>query len=529
MTEHPRRGHPVWIWLLALAPFAVLMMRQWPYGCGLVCGDYAQYYLHATALLHGRSYTDIGYIYTTLNPWIGPPAQPPGFPLTLVPVFALFGPSPTAIKLLLQLCAVLFLLLAGFRVARSGGRTAGVAAVLLTGVALASMYATDSALSDLGFCALFWAFILVADRPGEWSWGRIASLTLLGLAAMSYRTAGAALIPAAILYAMVGGKGRRAITPAVIWMCLAAVVAVRLPVATTVLSNLRLEPGAFLRILIRNLDTLRSGIFEALLYPFPWRTANAAYHLLGVLVLLWGLARTLWHDRRTMLTALFLVYVAMLLVLPIREERYLWPILPVFAWAFYDGIVALLTWRPRWPVERAPRLALASCAAIAVLSAVIVFQRPPRDSLFDHPEVRQLFARVAALPRSPAPRVVFTNPRVLTWETGVPAMGTFKAAPSVVMAELRRKRISYVVLGDLGTTTSYDAALRRAVAESSSVFSPVYSNPRFTLLALLPTATSAMPTVGASGAPATAGRALPRSPVAADSSRAARATKARTP
>jgi hypothetical protein len=526
MTELPRRGHPGWIWLLALAPFAVLMIRQWPYGCGLVCGDYAQYYLHATALLHGRPYTDIGYIYTTQNPWIGPPAQPPGFPLTLVPIFAVFGPSTTAVKLLLHLCAVVFLLLAGFRVARSGGRSAGAASVLLTGVALASMYATDSALSDLGFCALFWAFIVVADRPGEWSRGRIAGLTLLGLVAMSYRTAGAALIPATILFAIVGGKGRRAITPAVIWICIAGLVAIRLPVATAVLSNLRLEPGALSRMVLRNLDTLRSGLFEALLSPFPWRTPNAAYHLLSVLLMLWGLVRTLWHDRRTMLTALFLVYVAMLLVIPIREQRYLWPILPVFGWAFYDGVVALLTWRPRWPAERAHRLALATCAAVALLASVIIYGRPPRDSLFNHPEVRQLFARIAALPRSPSPRVMFTNPRVLTWETGVPAMGTFKGSTPVVMAELRRKRISHVVLGDLGTTFSYDSTIRHAVAESSSVFSPVYSNSEFTLLALLPSAVPAQPTSGVSSAPA-ADAALPRTPVAADSS-SARATKART-
>jgi hypothetical protein len=344
---------------------------------------------------------------------------------------------------------------------------------------------------------------------------------------MSYRTAGAALIPATILFALVGGKGWRAITPAVIWICIAGVVALRLPVATAVLANLRLESGAILRVGIRNLDTLRSGIFEALLYPFPWRTPNAAYHLLGVLVMVWGLARTLWHDRRTMLTALFLVYVAMLLVIPIREQRYLWPILPVFAWAFYDGIVALLTVRPRWPAERAQRLALASCAAVALLSSVVIFGRPPRESLFDHPEVRELFARVAALPRSPAPRVMFTNPRVLTWETGVPAMATFKAAAPVVMAELRRKRISHVVLGDLGTTRSYDAAIRRAVAESSSVFSPVYRNAQFTLLALLPSATPAQPSPGASSAPETG--AMPsRRPVAADTS-SARGAKAHTP
>jgi hypothetical protein len=338
MRELSRRGHPIWLWLLALAPFVVLMARQWSWGCGLVCGDYAQYYLHADALLHGRSYSDIGYIYTQYNPWIGPPAQPPGFPLTLVPIFALFGQNPTAIKLLLQVSALVFLACAGLRIARTDGRLASAAVVMITGVALASMTAADSAISDLGFCALFWAFILIADRPGEWSKGRIATLTMLGLAAMSYRTAGAALIPAMALYAFTGENRRRAIAPLVIWIAVAAVLLLRLPVATAVLSHLELTPRSLLSNMARTLVlALRSSIFEVLLYPFPWRVANGAYHIVGTLVMAWGFVRMLRREWRSMSTALFIAYVVMLVLVPVRETRYSWPILPLFAWAFYEG------------------------------------------------------------------------------------------------------------------------------------------------------------------------------------------------
>ncbi|HKP16303.1 MAG TPA: glycosyltransferase family 39 protein [Gemmatimonadaceae bacterium] len=466
MRELSRRGHPIWLWLLALAPFAVLMARQWSIGCGMVCGDYAQYYLHADALLHGRSYSDIGYIYTQYNPWIGPPAQPPGFPLTLIPIFAVFGQNPTAIKLLLQVSALVFLACAGLRIARTDGRLAGATAVMLTGVALASMTAADSAISDLGFCALFWAFILIADRPGDWTKGRIAMLTLLGLAAMSYRTAGAALIPAIGLYAVTGQNRRRALVPFVIWSCLAAVVALRLPVLTSVLSHLELTPQSLLSNMSRTLVlALRMSMFEALLYPFPWRMANGVYHVLGLLVMAWGFVRILRREWRSMTAALFIAYVVMLVLVPVRETRYSWPILPVFAWAFYEGLVALWALLPRWDAGRAQRAAFASSTAIALASAVLVFQRPPRDSLLDHPEVHALFARVAALPRSPATRVVFTNPRVLTWKTGVPAMGTFETTTPNTMAELRRNHISHVVLGDLGAAPWLDRSMRRTVAD----------------------------------------------------------------
>jgi len=533
MRELSRRGHPSWLWLLALAPFVVLMARQWSYGCGLVCGDYAQYYLHADALLHGRSYSDIGYIYTQYNPWIGPPAQPPGFPLTLVPIFALFGQNPTAIKLLLQVSALVFLGCAGLRIARTDGRLASAAVVMISGVALASMTAADSAISDLGFCALFWAFILIADRPGEWSKGRIATITVLGLAAMAYRTAGAALIPAMALYAFTAENRRRAIVPLVIWIAVAAVIALRLPVATAVLSHLELTPRSLLSNMARTLVfALRSSIFEALLYPFPWRAANGAYHVLGMLVMVWGFVRMLRREWRSMSTALFIAYVVMLVLVPVRETRYSWPILPLFAWAFYEGLVALCALLPRWEAGRAHRAAFAACAAIGLASAVLIYQRPRRDSLLDHPEVHALFARVAALPRSPAPRVVFTNPRVLTWKTGVPAMGTFETSTPNTMAELRRNHISHVVLGDLGTTPWLESAMRRAVADSASAFSVVYRDSVFTMLALLPAAatverTSAVP-AGSSEPNATAER-VPRRSVAADTAGAARTAKARQP
>ena len=292
MRELPRRGNPNWLWLLALAPFAVLMARQWSYGCGLSCGDYAQYYQHADALLHGRSYSDIGYIYTSYSPWIGPPAQPPGFPLTLVPIFALFGPNRTAIKLLLLVSALLFLTFAGLRVARSDGRLPGAAVVMLTGVALASMYATDSALSDLGFCALLWAFVLIADRPAT---GR-------GGGSRCSRCSDSPRCP-------IGRRGRRSSPPRSSrvhgpeWAArnhAGGDLDLRRRCGGASLARghrgdirVGVDAGALLLNTARTLDTLRSAIFELLLYPFPWRIANGAYHVLGTLVMAWGFVRML--------------------------------------------------------------------------------------------------------------------------------------------------------------------------------------------------------------------------------------------
>ena len=68
---------------------SLLVAWHWHYGPLAEFGDWAQYMLHADALRHGRSYGDIGYIFTSRNPFIGPPVQPPGLPAVLVPLLAL--------------------------------------------------------------------------------------------------------------------------------------------------------------------------------------------------------------------------------------------------------------------------------------------------------------------------------------------------------------------------------------------------------------------------------------------------------
>jgi hypothetical protein len=493
MRESAGETRPTWLWAACFLPFLLLVVARWRLDAALTEGDYAQYYLHATALLQGRPYGDIGYIYTQYNQWLGPPTQPPGLPLTLLPIFAVFGPNAVAIKLLIVISGLLLLCLAGLRIARSEGRLAGAAVVMIVGVALESMSATSSAISDLGFSALTWGLFLAADRPGAWSVKRIALVTLLGLGAMSYRTAGAALIPAMLLFAVMRREGWRPLVPVLIWVLMGALVVLELRVGTTVMSALPTSMAGILFSLKASVNVYAvRGSFEAILYPFPWRQANIVYHVVAFPVLAWGLARLLWRERRTLMVAFFVAYMAMLFVVPVREDRYLWPVLPIYALGFFEGLRALLALRSHRDARDGDRVAFASSAALAIAAMCVVLMRPPRETLFQHPEVRALFTRIAALPRSPAPRVVFANPHVLTWYTGVTAMPTLDATTNEAMAELRRARITHVVVGDLGIAPKLDSVLRRAVADSAQAFVPVYRDSLFTLLALRPADTSAV-------------------------------------
>lgn len=472
-----------WLWGACVLPFLVLVVKRWRELPSITEGDYAQYFLHTTALLQGRPYADIGYIYTRYNEWLGPPAQPPGWPLTLLPLFAAFGPNAFAIKALVVLLALLLLGLSGIRIARSEGRAAAGAAVVVTGVALESMYATHTAISDIGFGALAWAVILAADRPGAWTAKRIALVTVLGLGVLSYRTAGAAIIPAMLLFAVVRREGWRPVVPVLVWALAGVVVLLRLGVGVSALSLIPTSLDGVVYSVKESAGTygLR-GASELLLYPFPWRLANVAYHVAALPLLVWGLVRSLWRERRTLMAAFFVAYMAMLIIVRVREERYLWPVMPIMALGLFDGLRALLALR--LPAEAAERATLRSCVVLAIAAMCMVLLRPPRETLLEHPEVRALFARIAALPATPPPRVVFVNPHVLTWETGVAAMPTFEATPIEAMAELRRKHITHVVVGDLGVAPKLDRAMRRAVADSAQAFSPVYRDSVFQLLAL---------------------------------------------
>ena len=105
----------------------------------------------------------------------------------------------------------------------------------------------------------------------------------------------------------------------------------------------------------------------------------------------------------------------------------------------------------------------------------------------DVPGVRSVFTHLrterSAATARPV-RAVFVNPRVLTWETGVPAMGFFLASPDTTLAEFRAKRITHVVVGDVGTDPRHAASIARAVAAHPEAFRPILAEGPFTVYVL---------------------------------------------
>jgi hypothetical protein len=169
----------------------------------------------------------------------------------------------------------------------------------------------------------------------------------------------------------------------------------------------------------------------------------------------------------------------MLLVTPTRAGRYLWPLYPLFALWMLLGLERLLgRLRPVWTRALRERWVVGAAAVVFVAATLGHVRSLHPPGLETRADARALFDHVASLDEPV--RAVFFKPRVLTWRTRVPAMGTFVGGPAEVWGELERLGITHAVVGDLGISPEKDAALRRALAAAApGRVASVYENESF--------------------------------------------------
>ncbi len=488
-TERPRFG--IAAYLLALLPFAVLAVHQWGFLPRMSDGDYAQYILHAKALVEGRGYTDTGYIFTPFSFLVGPPAQPPGLPLLLAPLVALFGANLFVLKSVVVLSAMAYSLIAANYFGRRENLWVGATVALVTSLALQTQNATISVIADLPFSAACWWLITLADRQGAWTGYRAAVVTMLGGVAVAFRVAGAAAGLAVLLFALLRppAQKRAASLPLVLWF-VGGVAAVMLFGHLIPFSKQLLQlPQA--NLTARALSFAREGkeaVLHSLLYPFAGDTANDVYHGIFLIPLLIGGIRFLVRYRRTFAWCFLLAYVFVLAVSPVQEARYIWPLYPIMAYALVSGLITLIqsVSRVMSQQDRAPLAAFGIIAVLGALSTTHAFREPPPPSFLGHPDVQSLFSWLEQDNQRTPERVVFVNPRVLTLSTSVPAMAPIYARPERVLSELEKRRITAVIVGDLGLAETPDRVMRDFIRDTPERFESVYANPSFRVFRFLP-------------------------------------------
>lgn len=157
--------------------------------------DFAQYIKEAQNIANGKPFYLSGYIYNHYNNEYAPPQYPPGFPLLLVPVVKIWG---IAIRPMLYMNSVIAgaLLFGLFEYFRK--HTSVITAFFIS---LAITYSSTiidlkgNILSDIS-CLLFVVFYLTARNEKSFPWWRILLLILLAEMAILIRSQ-AILLPAA--------------------------------------------------------------------------------------------------------------------------------------------------------------------------------------------------------------------------------------------------------------------------------------------------------------------------------------------
>ena len=471
--------------LVGLAPFFCLAAWQWDWPPRVDSGDHAHYFLHARALAEGRPYGDTGFIYTQYNAYIGPEAEPPGMPLLLLPIFALLGPDHDALKLLIVLSGAVTLALA-WVYHRRDDPVLAFGMLVFAGVALQLARASVAVLADLPFAACVWGVLVLyeATGPGPWRPARWLAVAALGSAALLFRIAAVPLVPALVLAALLRRDFRPATYAlALVWGGSFLGLDALLPMTSAVGSQVSTDPARLLPHILVNLRTYLYGFGQSLLYPFPWNRANDAYHVLGAVVAALGLLAWLRARPVRALACFALAYCAMLLVIPTRAERYLWVLYPLVGFALLAGLRGLFA--ARLGEARAGAGAVTAACLLSLVSAVSATQAPREPGLEENPDVQQLFQRLAEMASRQPVRAVFFKPRTLTWLTRIPAMGPFVAPPPIVLEELEAKRITHLVMGDLGVNPERQASMRRALDQAPGSFRPCFENGSFQVFELV--------------------------------------------
>ena len=480
-----RLPRPNRLWALGLLPFLALALVRLQDGASAQHGDYAQYLLHARAVTEGRAYEDTGYLYTELNPVIGPVAYPPGLPLALLPVVAASDdPRPLARPLML-LFALGFLVLAAIYFARRESVRTGWFVAILAGLSLPFLQWSTKLGTDIPFCALIWLTILLMDRPERPTRGSAVLLALAGGAAIAFRSAGIALIPAALLYLLLNRRrGPGVILSCVaLWVAVFVASAVLLPTASSYADQIPRSPGKIVSYLLGGVLDYRHAFSDAVLGSWlPGLTAKL-WRGLALALMAVGLIGWLRREWRSYLACFTLFYAGVVLAFPAHMTRYIWPLYPLLLYGVLRGLTSVLTFRfrtgttPRW-IHAVP----AAVVLVLVAGQAWVALRAPRvPDLREEPGVQALMDHLRTGADAEGRRVVFFKPRVLTWETRLPAMGLVVASPDAWVGELCSQGITDVVTGNLGAAPAGDKSLRQAIAAHPERFEKTWSEGAFVL------------------------------------------------
>jgi hypothetical protein len=310
--------------------------------------DFAAYLMQAKSILTGNMDEFLvanTFTITQSSHQIGPAAYPWGFPLMLVPVYALIGLSPLALKLPGLLAFLAFLVVFYFLTRSRFTLTESLLAVSLFAFNPELLRFLDNILSDIPFLFLSTLAIFLADlhiretgRKHRWTLAAITGAAIF--AAFFVRTQGLILLGSVLLYFGIRflreteARWQTVIEASIIVVAFSFLWGISIlvfPGGQT--SYLALYDGFSMNTLTNNIVSY-SQVFESFFATLP---GQALFFSVFVILFFIGLVNRIKTDL------LFVLYTALyLFVLWTWPEwqgyRFIFPLLPFFVYFAFQGI-----------------------------------------------------------------------------------------------------------------------------------------------------------------------------------------------
>jgi len=314
--------------------------------------DFAQYLHQAENLAVGKDMADTGYIYSRYTPVLGPRAYPPGFPLLLAPIYAIWGLNMTAFQvylIVLQLIALILIYLL-YR-AEVSLPTALILLVMmgLSPYLIAFKRAIMSDVPFMLFCIAFLVWVESVYRRKQFGFWAIGVAVVLAFVCYLIRTIGFVVLGALLVSDLLRRRTVTRFTLFTIIGTIALVIVSRFVIGGGEESYFDQFEGYSPTILIQNFSYYLIGQIRAFWAGPSLRLGAEAIlpilYLAAVPLMIYGFIRR--ARRSTLLVEMFfLFYLGVILAWPsVQELRFLYPILPLvllYTGVGFEGVLEML-------------------------------------------------------------------------------------------------------------------------------------------------------------------------------------------
>ncbi len=357
-------------------------------------GDFSMLLQHAVNMVDGAPYAESSYLQNPDAISVGTTSYPPGVPILIAPLYALFGYNLVPMKVLMVLMFAAALVVFGLVTKRL--LPWPVFMLMLFDLSFTPYFweFKDNVESDFPFLLPLFVVLLLIARTGGSLESRSASIrhgAVLGIliyVAVSMRTIGLALIVSLFVFDVVGSRSlmptRRFLMAAATLVVLMLLQSLVLPIDGGTYGQAFMErmnsPSKFVGSIVLNAKYYILAVTGRILMTNGHGTTWAdVMLLLSVGPFAVGFYRRLRHDLG-ILEVFTVVYAGVLLLWPFRQPNYLIPLIPLLAFYLFGGIGHLVQNMSQYRQRIAFAVVFSLLAATYLQRyATLSFDRIPHD------------------------------------------------------------------------------------------------------------------------------------------------------